>query len=133
MKTTKSITIDGVSLDEWGALPSEQWKELVFTKKPIVFQMGSSSILGQFTLEDARMQIELGHIDGGGEGVLLVIWNLAEEIAHAWGLCEVEWILHAVNCAKPNLKLRRVLIRKGFEVKSYQDKGEVYYFLKTYS
>ena len=39
----------------------------------------------------------------------------------------VEWIIHAVTCAKPNLKLRRVLGRRGFVVKNVDGVDEAYY------
>ena len=39
----------------------------------------------------------------------------------------VEWIIHAVTCAKPKLKLRRVLERRGFVVKNVEGVGEACY------
>jgi len=46
------------------------------------------------------------------------------------GLSAVEWIVHAVNCARPNPKLRRVLERRGFEVRDIAGIGEAYYFVR---
>jgi hypothetical protein len=34
-----------------------------------------------------------------------------------------EWIVHAVSCAKPNLKLRKVLDRRGFVVEEIEGIG----------
>jgi hypothetical protein len=41
----------------------------------------------------------------------------------------VEWIVHAVSCAKPNLKLRRVLHRRGFTIQQLAGVGEAYHFV----
>jgi hypothetical protein len=38
-------------------------------------------------------------------------------------------IVHAVSCAHPNLKLRRVLKRRGFEVRTLDGDAQVYYRL----
>lgn len=56
-------------------------------------------------------------IEGGGEGVLPALTVLIEKFARTQSLTAVEWVVHAAHCAKPNLKLKRVLERKGFVVK----------------
>lgn len=66
-------------------------------------------MLGQFQVKEARLVVELAQIDGGGEGILQTLWHLSEHYARSRGLDSVEWIVHAVHCARPNLKLRRVL------------------------
>jgi len=48
-------------------------------------------------------------------------------------LSAIEWIVHAVSCAKPNLQLRRVLEGRGFVVKQVEGVGEAYYYLDTLS
>ena len=73
--------------------------------------------------------VELAQIDGGGEGVLVSLASLARRYAKLHALSAVEWIVHAVSCAKPSLKLRRVLERRGFVVKQVPRMGEAYYFL----
>lgn len=70
--------------------------------------------------------VELGHIDGGGEGVLRTLKVLAHQYAAQRGLHRIEWLVHAVHCPRPNLKLRRVLERCGFRVERVADAGEVY-------
>ncbi|HTW59630.1 MAG TPA: hypothetical protein VMD99_15995 [Terriglobales bacterium] len=77
------------------------------------------------------MTIELAQIEGGGEGVLMSMASLAKRYARLNGLTEMEWIVHAVSCAKPNLKLRRVLERRGFAVKHVEGVGEAYHFLEN--
>jgi len=71
----------------------------------------------------------LAHIDGGGEGILPALWVLIERIAKQQRIDQIEWVVYAVNCAKPNLRLRRLLTHKGFVTKVLPEKGEVYYFL----
>ena|SRR5687767_1424313 len=55
------------------------------------------------------------HTFGGGEGVLPAIGSLAERYARNHGLEAIEWLVHALTCAHPNLDLRRILERRGFE------------------
>jgi len=43
------------------------------------------------------------------------------------GLKKVQWIVHALNCAEPNLKLRRVMERRGFQVVDIEGVGKAYY------
>jgi len=57
--------------------------------------------------------------------------SLATRYAKLHGLVAVEWIVHAVNCAKPNLKLRRVLERRGFKVENVEGIGQAYRFLDS--
>jgi hypothetical protein len=91
--------------------------------------MGSAEILGEFRLAEGRLSVEIAQIDGGGEGVLLVLAALAERYARGRGLSHVEWIVHAIDCAKPNLKLRRVLEKRGFVIQDVPDIGAAYYKL----
>jgi hypothetical protein len=46
-------------------------------------------------------------------------------------LSGVEWIVHAVSCAKPNLKLRRVLEHRGFIIETIDGIGEAYHLLES--
>jgi len=111
-------------------LPPEQLKNFVFTGKPLVFKAGSAQILGEFTLRDNQLVIELAHIDGGGEGALPTIAVLAEKYARLNNLEAVEWIVHAVRCANPNPKLRRVLERRGFQIQDIPGYGQAFYLRK---
>ena len=111
-------------------LPPEQLKDFVFTGKPLVFKTGSAQLLGEFVLRENRLVIELAHIDGGGEGALPTIAVLAERYARQNNLAAVEWIVHAINCAYPNLKLRRVLERRGSQLKDVPGYGLAVYLRK---
>ena len=113
------IKIEGMSQDEILALPEEHLDSLVFTGNPIVLRAGSAEVLGSFSCGDRALRVELAQIDGGGEGVLILLTVLAKQIARRRHCESLEWIVHAVHCADPNLKLRRVLERRGFKVAPY--------------
>jgi len=109
------------------ALPPADLRDFLFTGKPLIFKVGSAQLLGEFRLQENRLVIELAHIDGGGEGALPTIAVLAEKYAKQNNLMGVEWVVHAINCANPNLKLRRVLERRGFQIKDVPGLGEAFY------
>jgi len=119
--------IEGLTVDEMLALPDEHIAALVAVG-PVVFSAGSAEILGQIRLRPGSLIVELAQIDGGGEGVLPVLWRLAERYARQRELDAVEWVVHAINCARPNLKLRRLLEKRGFEVRKVEGIGPAYYF-----
>ena len=125
----REVLIEGLRVDEVLDLPKETIEQLVFIGEPIVFRAGSAVLLGSFRTQRHRLVIELAQIDGGGEGVLVSVASLASRYAKLHGLSEVEWIVHAVSCAKPNLKLRRVLERRGFVVKQLPGVGAAYYLI----
>jgi hypothetical protein len=125
--SAKEILFDGLAREELLALPPAEIEALVLTGQPIVFRAGSATVLGEFRRDGAQLAVELAHIDGGGEGVLVSLGSLVDAYARLHGLTTVEWIVHAVHCAKPNLKLRRVLNRRGFQVREMPGIGIVYY------
>jgi hypothetical protein len=83
--------------------------------------------LGEFKIQGESLIVELAQIDGGGEGVLPTLTSLAYRYAKQRGLKKVEWVVHALNCAEPNLKLRRVMERRGFQVTEVDGVGKAYY------
>jgi hypothetical protein len=130
MPEAKKILVEGYTPEEILNLPDEQIAAFVFAGKPLVFKAGSAEILGEFRLQADRLTVELAQIEGGGEGVLQTLSALAERYAQRHGLNQVEWIVHAVNCAKPNPKLRRVLERRGFLIEDVPVVGAAYYKLR---
>jgi hypothetical protein len=121
------ILLEGYTPDAILALPAEQLEGLVLCDEPLVFSAGSADILGRFRVEDRTLILELGHIDGGGEGALPAIAALAQRYASKEGLQHIEWRVHAVKCAQPNHKLRRVLVRRGFEIRHIEGVGDCYW------
>ncbi len=123
------VDIEGLSPEEILAFTESDLQDLVLCDSPLVFRAGSADVLGQFHIANSVLVVELAQIDGGGEGVLPTLWLLSEHYAKARGLAQVEWIVHAVRCEKPNLKLRRILVRRGFSVEHVEGSGEVYRLL----
>ena len=128
----REVLFEGLTSDEILGLPKDAIEQLVLLNEPIVFRAGSALILGRFKLDSDRLTLELAQIDGGGEGVLPSLACLAKRFARLRGLSAVEWIVHAVSCAHPNLKLRRVLELRGFEVKKMADGNEAYHLLDSF-
>jgi hypothetical protein len=129
---TRQILFDGLTPDEILELPDDHIAAIVEVG-PIVFRVGSADILGTFRLAPDRLIVELAQIDGGGEGALPALWSLAERFARQRGLGAMEWIVHAVHCAKPNLKLRRILEKRGFDVREVGGGTTAYWLLHTIS
>lgn len=125
----KQIDIEGYTPEEILSLPDEQFDAFVLAGEPLVFRAGSAEILGEFKVMGSSLFVELAQIDGGGEGVLPALSSLAQKYARKRGLKKIEWVVHALNCAKPNLKLRRVMERRGFVVTEVKDVGQAYYLV----
>ena len=124
------IKIEGLLPEEILDLPDGQLDELLFTGQPIVLRAGTAEVLGAFSCSNKALHIELAQIDGGGEGVLVLLTVLAQKLARRRACDSIAWIVHAVNCAEPNLKLRRVLDRRGFKVATHQN-AQAYLLTET--
>jgi hypothetical protein len=127
------VTIEGFAPEEILSIPDKELDAWVFSATPIVFRAGTAEVLGQFSVVDSRMTAELAHIDGGGEGVLPTITMVLRRIAERRGLKEIEWLVYATNCARPNPKLRRVLERSGYTVASDDKRGDLYRLVEVLS
>jgi len=91
------VLFEGYTEDELLALPKEQIEAMILTGQPVIFRAGSATILGEFIAEGNRLRIELAQIEGGGEGVLLVIRALARRYAQLHQLAAIEWVVDAVH------------------------------------
>lgn len=125
------IFIEGYRPEELLALPLEQLQSIALSGETLVFRIGSAEVLGTFSLNGNTFEIELAQIEGGGEGVLPTLSVLAHKLARIHGFSRIEWVVHAVNCAKPNLKLRRVLERRGFVIRNLEGTGEAFSLVET--
>jgi len=113
--TSPPIRIEGYTIEELLALPDAEFQALALSGHPITFQVGTAQVLGQFSVAGHELTVELAHIDGGGDGVLPAIASLAERYARDHCLQTIQWLVYALTCARPNLDLRRILERRGFE------------------
>jgi hypothetical protein len=127
----REVLFEGLQEDEILNLPKETVEQLILLGEPLVFRVGSAVILGSFKVDSGRLVVELAQIEGGGEGVLVSLASLVRRYAKLHELEYVEWIVHAVSCAKPNMKLRRVLERRGFVIKQVAGVGEAYYLIDS--
>ena len=127
MTAARQIRIEGYTADELLAALNDENEALLFSGDPVVFQVGSAKLLGQFGITEDMLVLELAQIDGGGEGVLPTLASVAQRYARKRHLRAVEWLVYATACAKPNLKLRHVLERRGFTVREVAGKGECYH------
>lgn len=125
----RPVTLNGLTPDEVLALPDDVLDALVLCGEPLVFRVGTADILGRFWVAGGTLVLELGHIDGGGEGVLLTLAGVAKRYARRRGLAALDWRVHALNCVRPNPKLRRVLERRGFTVSDVLGSGPCYHQL----
>ena len=123
----KSFNIEGESIKEILAWPEHYFDELVLIDDPIVLNIGTAEVLGQFAIKDDVLVVELAQIDGGGEGVLPAISRIAKRVAKMKSIKTIDCVVHAINCAKPNLKLRAHLVKTGFEIKNVPGKGDAYF------
>ena len=123
----KSFNIEGESLKEILSWPEHYFDELVLIDDPVVLNIGTAEVLGQFAIKNDVLVVELAQIDGGGEGVLPAISRIAKRVAQMKSIKTIDCVVHAINCAEPNLKLRAHLIKTGFEIKNVSGKGEAYF------
>jgi hypothetical protein len=123
------VLFEGFREEEILGLPAETLEGLIILGEPLVFRAGTATVLGSFKIFADRLVIELAQIEGGGEGVLIALGSLARRYALLNKLVAVEWIVHAVSCAKPNLKLRKTLERRGFIVEQVADVGIAYHLI----
>jgi len=123
----REVLFEGLNEEEILALPPEEIEGLILIGEPLVFRVGSATVLGSFSTRDDKLLVELAQIEGGGEGVLIALASLARRYATLRGLSAVEWIVHAVSCAKPNLKLRRILELRGYVVEDLVGIGPAYH------
>lgn len=122
------ITFNGLTSEEILALPDEVLERSVMSGEELVFEAGSADVLlGRFWISGSTLVLELGHIDGGGEGVLPAIAVLAQRFASRRQLDTIDWRVHAVNCPKPNPRLRRLLERRGFRITDVPGTGVCYH------
>jgi hypothetical protein len=127
--SAEPVRFEGYTADEILAWPVGQIRALVVRDEVLVMRIGSATVLGKFAIREMRLVVELAQIEEGGEGVLLALGSMARRYARREELEAVEWIVHAVTCAKPNEKLRRVLERRGFVVRRLDGVGEAYHFV----
>jgi hypothetical protein len=121
------VTIEGYSSEELLSLPAGDLDALVFIGRPAVVKIGSAELLAECRRQGSTLIVDLAHIDGGGEGALPTLTAFLNRFAQDRGFAEIEWIVRATDCARPNERLQRILVRKGFTVRRLGAGGDCYY------
>ena len=121
------VKIEGYTSDELLALPPAELDAFVFIGRPVVVRVGSAEVLAECHRRGVTLVVDLAHIDGGGEGALPTLTKFLDRFAQGRGFERIEWLVRATNCARPNDKLRRVLVRKGFKIRTVPEFGDCYY------
>lgn len=83
-----SLKIEGYSVDEVLQFLDEDLSQYLFTDEALILHIGTAKILGQVRHTEQRLTIKLAHIEGGGEGVLPILWILANRYAENHALIE---------------------------------------------
>lgn len=126
MSNREPIRIEGYTLDDILQFPVEELLEYVESSAPVIVAIGSAEVLCEFRIQNGTLVAVMAHIDGGGEGVLRAAHRLLADTAYRMGCTDLKLVATAVNCAEPNLKLRRLLERLNFGVESTEEYGEAY-------
>ena len=121
------VRIEGYTPDELLSLPSDELDQLAFAGRPIVVRVGTAEVLVECRRRATTLVVDLAHVDGGGEGALPALTRFIGQFAQSRGFREIEWLVRATNCARPNPKLQRLLLRRGFQVLEHPEFGQCYF------
>ena len=122
------MDIEGISLKALKALPKDEQDALLAFGRPITFRIGTANVLAEFNRSDRELIVNLAHIDGGGEGVLILLWKVVQNYASDRGYISVQWHVHALTCARPNHRLQHFLRRHGFTEVNHKVYGKIFAF-----
>lgn len=125
------MDIEGVNLAEFRQMPLGDIDVLLAFGRPVTFRMGTAEILAEFNNRGEWLQVNLGHIDDGGEGVLVRLWKLIETYARTKGYAAIDWNVHALTCARPNPRLQQFLRARGFAEHDDGQHGPVLRLVQT--
>jgi len=120
------MDIEGISIKALKRLPRDEQDALLAFGRPITFRVGTANILAEFNSADRELTVNLAHIDGGGEGVLVLLWKAVQNYAADRGYISVKWHIHALTCARPNPRLQQFLRRQGFAEIDHEVYGQIF-------
>ena len=123
----KQLLIEGFLPDELPESLGPALEAEVVNGRPLVARVGTAEILFSLVIDGDLLRAEFAHVDGGGEGVLSTLLAVVVRLARRRGATEIEWLVFATNCARPNPRLRPILEKCGFVVREVADRGFCYY------
>jgi hypothetical protein len=121
------LLIEGYRPDELPEALDPELEAEVLSGRPLVARVGTAEVLISLALDGSLLRAELAHVDGGGEGVLPILISVILRLARRRGASDVEWLVFATNCARPNPRLRPILEGRGFVVREIPARGFCYY------
>lgn len=80
----------------------------------VTSQIVGATMSGDGNFSSEELTVELAHIDGGSEGVLLLFRKAVEAYAADRYLRAIYWHVYALTCAKRNPRLQRFLRKRAF-------------------
>ena len=125
------MDIEDISLKTLKGLPKDEQDALLAFGRPITFRIGTANILAEFNRTDQELSVNLAHIDGGGEGVLVLLWKAVQNYAADRGYNAIYWHIHALTCVRPNQRLQQFLRRKGFVEIDHEVYGQIFVLKET--
>ncbi len=125
------MDVEGIPLKALKALAKDELDTLLAFGRPISFHIGSANILAEFNRHEVELSVNLAHIDGGGEGVLVVLWKAVETYARDRNYEAIQWNVHALTCARPNLRLQQFLRTRSFTETEHETFGRIFALKQT--
>ncbi len=116
--------LEGYATTELLDLPDADFAKLNFHNQPLTFKVGGYTIIAQFTLAQDVLILEVKHLDPSIEGALPLIGALASRYAKRENLTHIDWRAPLLNCVNLNPKLRQILTRRGFILRSIPPMGD---------
>lgn len=127
MTASGQVLIEGFRPEELPEALGHELEAEVLSGRPIVARAGTADVLISLVIEGSVLRTELAHVDGGGEGVLPALIPVVVRLARRRGAAEIEWLVFATSCARPNPRLRPILERRGFVVRETSGRGLCYH------
>jgi hypothetical protein len=127
MTVSREVLIEGFRPSELPEALGPALEAEVVSGRPLVARVGTADVLLSLAIEGDVLRAELAHVDGGGEGVLPALFPVVVRLAQRRGAAEIEWLVFATNCARPNPRLRPILERRGFAVREIPGRGVCYH------
>jgi hypothetical protein len=122
----KELLIEGFRPSDLPDALGAEVEAEVLNGRPLVARVGTAEILISLSMDGGLFRAELAHVDGGGEGVLPTLISVIMRLARRRAAQEIEWLVFATNCARPNPRLRPLLERRGFVIREVADRGFCY-------
>lgn len=86
----REVLFEGLRGEDVLNPPKAEVEQLILLGEPIIFRIGTATLLGSFKVDSEKLVIELAQIEAGGEGVLVSLSSLATRYAKLRELSGIE-------------------------------------------